>query len=665
MADRIEPTFSRARAMLSFFSDRLGVPYPWVKYDQTTVDQFVEGGMENASATTLTVHGLQNPALARESLEGSDNLISHEMSHQWFGDLVTTKDWANLWLNEGFATFMAQLWEEHQYGADNMSYSRFRQQGAWFRQSRLFGVPIVTRDFDDSMAYAGNIYGKGGIVLEMLREQMGDDAFFAGLHHYLDTNKYGNVVTADLLKALEETSHTDLDRFFDQWIYGAGAPRFTVTSTYDPADKMLRLNVKQTQQVRGRVGLFHVPIEVAVTTASGTHSYPIEVSKELETFSFPVESAPLMVLFDKGDKILKTVEFTKQPAEWIYQLQKAQDTADRATAAQALGTIKGNQDVIAALGQAALNDRFWGVRNEAITALGRLGGPDAEKGILAAIQNSQPWVREAAVTQVGHFHDDAVVSLQLKDLIRNDPAYRVRAAALAALAQMKAQGARDVLEAAVNTNSPDDVISRAALRAMGLLGDDKSVPTLAAKAAQNNLVPLREAAIGSLGRLDKKNQAIESQMISYLQDPDFDVRTAAMIALSDRGDPAAIAPMEEQLRTNNPTLGDPDMVEAMINRLKRASPAGDGERDRASSGSADDSAAGNGDTGSASSATTASTSANSADGNAANTDANAAAARAATAQVISRFDQLEREIADVNEQLKKIEQALPAKTAAQ
>jgi HEAT repeats len=189
-----------------------------------------------------------------------------------------------------------------------------------------------------------------------------------------------------------------------------------------------------------------------------------------------------------------------------------------------------------------------------------------------------------------------------------------------------------------------------------LLGDDKSVPTLVAKATQNNPVPLREAAIGSLGRLDKKNQTIESQVISYLQDPDFDVRTAAMIALADRGDPTAIAPMEEQLRTNSPTLGDPDMVEAMINRLKRARPSGDGERD-ASGGSGDDSAAGNSDANSGGS-TSASASADSA-------AANADATRAATAQVVSRLDQLEREIAEVNERLKKIEQEMPAKTAAQ
>ena len=356
--------------------------------------------------------------LAQESLEGSDNLISHEMGHQWFGDLVTTKDWADLWLNEGFATFMDQIWEEHQYGADNAAYSRWRAQAGWMRQNRLFGVPIVTRDFNDSMEYAGNIYGKGGMVLEMLRKQMGDAAFFRGLQHYLETYRLQNVATADLVRALEESSHMNVDHFFDQWIYNGGAPRFAVISTYDAASKQLKLEVKQTQDVRGRVGLFEVPIEVEIATAGGTKTFPITVSKADEPFLFPADSQPLMVLFDKGDKILKSVEFRKSPAEWIYQLQNAEDVPDRAEAAQQLGDVKGNDAAVAALGEAAIHDRFWGVRVQAITALGKIGGASAEKPLLAALANSEPWVREVAVDHLGKFKEDASLAAELRDRLK-------------------------------------------------------------------------------------------------------------------------------------------------------------------------------------------------------------------------------------------------------
>src|ERR1700674_2138066 len=161
----------------------------------------------------------------------------------------------------------------------------------------------------------------------MLRRQLGDEAFFPALQHYLGANRVGNVVTADLVKALEESTHSNVDRFFDQWIYGAGAPRFAVISAYDSSAKILNLTVKQTQKVEGRVGLFDVTVDIAVTTASRTKDFPTRVSKAEETFPLSVDAEPSLVLFDKGNTILKSVDFQKPPAEWIYQLQHADDVA--------------------------------------------------------------------------------------------------------------------------------------------------------------------------------------------------------------------------------------------------------------------------------------------------------------------------------------------------
>src|ERR1700739_1607701 len=143
----------------------------------------------------------------------------------------------------------------------------------------------------------------------MLRERLGDEAFFRALRHYLEANRLQNVVSADLAKAVEESTGTNVDQFFDEWIYGAGAPRFVVKSTYDAAEKKVSLSVKQAQKVEGHVGLFHVPIDVSITTSAGEKIFPIEVSKADETFSFSVDGPPLMLLFDKGDKILKSVDF--------------------------------------------------------------------------------------------------------------------------------------------------------------------------------------------------------------------------------------------------------------------------------------------------------------------------------------------------------------------
>jgi len=181
--DRLKINYGRTPQMMEYFSKTIGVDYPWEKYAQAMVDDFVAGGMENSSATTNTSSSLVHPMIAPEYTTGQDPLISHELGHQWFGDLVTCKDWGNLWLNEGFATFMEYLWSEHYFPKDQSEYERWSNFQEWFEQSNLWLKPIVRHDFDDSSEFDGNAYGKGGDVLYMLRHQIGNDAFYRGLKH--------------------------------------------------------------------------------------------------------------------------------------------------------------------------------------------------------------------------------------------------------------------------------------------------------------------------------------------------------------------------------------------------------------------------------------------------------------------------------------------------
>jgi hypothetical protein len=213
---------------------------------------------------------------------------------------VTTRDWGNVWLNEGFATFMEYLWTEHHFGKDAADYERWQNAKFWNASHNLYEKPIVRHDFDDSSEFDGNAYDKGAWVLYMLRNQLGERAFFAALQHYLEVNRGKNVMTSDLVRSIDESTHTSVDQFFDQWVYGAGAPKFEVSYTYDGAKKQVLLTAKQTQKVEGHVGLFRVPVEVEVTNETGPKLFPIVVSKESETFTFPSQSAPKMVLFDKG-----------------------------------------------------------------------------------------------------------------------------------------------------------------------------------------------------------------------------------------------------------------------------------------------------------------------------------------------------------------------------
>jgi aminopeptidase N len=568
--ERITPTFERTRKMLDFFTEKIGVPYPWDKYAQIGVEEHF-GGMEHTSATTLTHTSLLHPQVAAESLHRSDDLLAHELAHQWFGDLVTCKDWANLWLNEGFATYFEWLWQEHYYSPEDAAYSIWNQRNTWMQSQRLYPVPIVTRNFTDATQYSGNMYGKGGLVLYMLRNELGDADFLRGVRHFLVKHRNQNVVTADLAEAIEEATGRNVDAFLDQWVYRAGAPRFEVSYSYDEAARQVKLEVKQTQKVECAVGLFRVPVEIEITTASGKKSFPITASQASDTFTLPAEQAPLLVLFDPGNRILKSVKFKKDWKEWVYQLQNATSVPDRADAARALGEFKDNDEVVAALGQAATKDRFWGVRVQAIRALGAIRGPAAQKQILAAASNAEPWVRWVAVEQMGSFKDDAENGARLAKLFREDKSFRVRAVALRAMGQQKSANAFEVLQAGVATDSPDDRIRAGALGAFGPLGEDKAVPMLLEWAAPGKPFPVRSAAISSLGQLDKKNKDVTRKLAAFVGEPYQSVRFSALFALGQRNDPEAIAPLEAILQSGELDGFVAQFARDLVERLKKQS----------------------------------------------------------------------------------------------
>jgi aminopeptidase N len=591
--ERLPAMYGRTPAMMELFSKKFGVDYAWEKYAQVMVDEFVAGGMENSSATTNTSSSLTHPKLAPEYVTGEDDLISHELGHQWFGDLVTTKDWGNIWLNEGFATFMETVWTEAHFGKDQADYERWRNSREWFQSSNLWNKPIVRFDFDDSSEFDGNAYNKGGWVLYMLRHQIGDQPFYAAMNRYLEVNRGKNVVTADLTKAIEESSHTNVDQFFSQWVYGAGAPKFDLSYTYDGEKHQVLLTVKQTQKMEGNVGLFRVPAEVEVTTASGPKLYNVSVSKAAQTFSLPADSAPLMVLFDKGGHLLKSAEFHKEKKEWLYQLKNASELADRADAVIALGKMKNDEEVAAALGESLRSDKAWGVRAAAADALGRIGGAAVSKLLLAAVESSdKPWVRTRVVNALGNFKDDAAVTAKLNSVAKQDDSYRARAEALQTLGRLKGPDAFAVLDAAVAGDSPDGFLRNAALRAFGSLGDDKAVPLLLQWSAAGKPIDSRTAAIRSLASLQKDNKDITKQIAAYLTEPRFPIRMAAIYALGARGDAAAIPALEALLKSDDLSIEMAPMIKGQIARLKKpadARPTGShayGDSDEESSDSA-------------------------------------------------------------------------------
>lgn len=567
--DRLAINYGRTPAMIDLFSKKLGVEYPWEKYSQAMVDEFVAGGMENSSATTNTSNSLVHPRLVPEYVTGQDELISHELGHQWFGDLVTCKDWGNIWLNEGFATFLETVWTETHFGKEEADITRWTNARDWFEETHLFKLPIVRHDFDDSSEFDGNAYTKGGWVLYMLRRELGEDAFYLGLKHYLEANRGKNVVTADLAKAIEGATHVNIDRFLGQWIYGAGAPKFDLSYTYDADKKQVALTVKQTQKLEGRVGLFRVPVEVEITTASGPKLFPITVSDAAKTYLFPASSAPLMVIFDKGGQILKSADFHKEKKEWIYQSKNAGEFADRADAIVALGKLKSDDDVIVALGDALRGDKVWAIRALAADNLGHVDTPAASKLLMDALNSAhEPWVRSRIVTALGNFKDDEVIEAKLESIAREDLSFRARSSALQAIGRRRSPNSLATLQAAVAADSPDDLLRNAALRAFGPLGNDRAVPLLLEWAAVGKPIESRTAAINSLGRLEKDNKDITKEIAAYLSESHFPVRMASIFALGARGDASAIPALEALLQSNDLSIEMVPMIKGQIARLK-------------------------------------------------------------------------------------------------
>jgi aminopeptidase N len=572
--DRLTPNYSRTPLMIDLFSKKLGVDYPWEKYSQAMVDDFVAGGMENSSATTNESSSLKDPRLVPEYVTDEDPLISHELAHQWFGDLVTCKDWGDIWLNEGFATFFEAVWTGSHYPKENAEYDHWEAVRDWFAQSNLYPHPIVRFDFDDSSEFDQNVYAKGGLVLEMLRHQLGEDQLFLGLRRYLEVNRGKNVVTADLAKAIEEATHTNVDQFFQQWVYHAGAPRFDLSYTYDDAKHQIALTVKQTQKIEGAVGLFRVPVGVEITTPSGSKTYPITVAKDTETFSLPADAAPKLVLFDKGGYILKSADFHKEKSEWLFQLKNASELSDRADAVVALGKIKNDEEVVTAIGTALKTDATWGVRVVAADTLGKVGTASASKQLVESLTtNDVPWVRNHIVAALGNFKDDPAVPAKLEAIARDDKSYRARANALSGIARLKAPNALPILQAAITAESPDSILRNAALRALGSLGDDKAAALAREWSLPGKDMDSREGAIASLGRLDRDNKDITRLLESYLVEPHFPVRFAAIFALGNRGDASAIPALETLLKSNDLSIEMTPMIRQQIAKLKKGKPA--------------------------------------------------------------------------------------------
>lgn len=308
MENLAQRKYGKTKDMMRVFEELTGFNFPYPKYDQTMVANFNFGGMENITATTMS----DIEILAGDDSEVED-LVSHELAHSWFGNLVTCRNWAELWLNEGFATFMEAAYREKTYGrADYLR--KIRADALEFMvadavSDNKHGLYNLLARADDSI-FDTTTYQKGGAVVHTLRETVGTENFWKAINIYLNRHKFQNVETVDLQKAMEEASGKNLEWFFKQWVYGGGYPNLTIKPVYNTKTKQLNLTVSQTQTAdKLTPEAFILPMEIEITTAEGAKTERIEIKKREETFSIKTAGKPTKIVFDKDEKIpLKLVK---------------------------------------------------------------------------------------------------------------------------------------------------------------------------------------------------------------------------------------------------------------------------------------------------------------------------------------------------------------------
>lgn len=522
--------------MIAFFADYLGVPYPYDNYKQTIVRDF-PGGIENASATTLGESVVYDRRAALDEEDAARLLMAHEAAHQWFGNLVTCRDWSDVWLHEGFATHLAHLYANR--GAareDDLRYAvlqaQRRSQDAWSGGNRR---PLATTGYATPEAlFDVHAYATGAVVLDMLRFVLGPDAWRSAMRQFLRRNAYANVTTADLQAAVEDSTGKAVGWFFDQWVRTGGFPDLTVSYSYDAASRNIRLSVTQS----GRP--YRMPVDVAVTTARGERIHRIWLGEPSQQVTLPVDDAPLIVNFDRGGRVMKLLRFEKSATELAYQARHDTDAIGRVWAANALkGSAAPEAETV--LIEMMTRDRFWAARVEAARALAGRRGAGVRAAALAALADQRPIVRREAARLLGSFPDDEIWNA-LRRAVDTDESYYVVREAARALVAGKAPDAFAILERLLTTRSEKDLLRVAALDLFATLGAPAAFD-LAFPYAIPEVPPAVQAAalraIATLGGAASRHMVLDRLTSALAAGPEA-VKLAAVDGLERLPDRAAI-----------------------------------------------------------------------------------------------------------------------------
>jgi aminopeptidase N len=547
-------TFGKTPKMIDLFSRLTGADYPYEKYAQSVVYLFNAGGMENTSTTTLhELCVMDERAALDQDLEG---LIAHELAHQWFGDMITCKTWAHIWLNEGFASYFDALWQEYDHGRDAYDDDLWHtMRGVADQAAPDPRGGMVFFHYADSWenfrrGAGNNPYSKGASVLHMLRQSLGDELFFRCIAEYVKRSAWKPAESDDLRKVIEDLSGRSYERFFQQWVYRSGAPDVRASYEWDHAAKIARVTLEQRQEFTFETPAFACDVDVWLVDPSGNVSkHTIAMDGRSTSGALPCASEPKQVVIDPNNGVLMKLEPDLPTGLLVEQALRGPTTMARFGAIAALAK-KDHDQARAALREILFDEKtFHGLRNEAAKSLGAMQTDSARAILTAALANGTTIphhkVRRAVVEALGQYrHPD--VAKALVRYAQSDPSYAVEAEASKALGkQDPTEEVVRVLAANAEKKSWRDQIRTAAVEALGNLGDARGIESSMKLASYGQPFRSRSTGFESLGKLarsvdEKQRNEIRRFLVSLMRDPQERAARGAINALGAAGDDRAI-----------------------------------------------------------------------------------------------------------------------------
>ena len=501
-------TFQNTQKMMKFFSKATGMDYPFPKYAQVVVSDFYNGGMEHITATTLTDETLHDE---RAELDfTSDDLVSHELAHQWFGDLISLKDWSQAWLNEGFATYFNALYREHANGNDDLLYYMHSFIGPIKDEfSKHYMRAITTKLYADSHElYDSHTYLKGAWFLHGIRGLLGDETFWNTIKHYVKKNKGKIVEASDFRKVLEFVSGLDLERHFEEWLEKPGYPIYNASYSWSDEENKATLNIEQSNAGGNDIPIFSNPIAVKFSFDESSMTETIRMKERSMRFQFFLPSEPLNVSIDPCNWILKEISFEKPGKMYLYQLANDKNLIERIRACEEIAKWK-KDEIVRALASVFESNSHWSLKVEAAKALGKIGTESAFKELTSRLRSGDHHVRRGVAEGLGEFagsklEDDAIGSAI--GLLENDVSFQVRASAASALSSYKSSTeVRSALRRAITQDSYNDIVRSSVFKSLSEIGDSESLQSMIDYFNNGQRHQGRIAAASGIGNLGKNS----------------------------------------------------------------------------------------------------------------------------------------------------------------